>query len=84
MRQDRERLQRHPARTNRARRADLRFALQSLCLTPPGRPLIDLSSDGAVILRGQSYFKVPKPEDRLFLPAESLPAFLEKGWTVES
>ena len=47
---------------------------------PPGRWLIDLSKNDDVILQPQNYFTVPNPEDRLFIPVEYLPLFVEAGW----
>jgi hypothetical protein len=49
----------------------------------PTRAVIDLSKSDDVILRPQSYFKVPHPEDRLFIPAEFVPLFAAKGWKLE-
>jgi len=49
----------------------------------PSRAVIDLSSNGDVMLRPQSYFKIPNPEDRLFVPSEFVPLFAAKGWRLE-
>jgi hypothetical protein len=49
----------------------------------PNRAVIDLSRNDTVILRPQSYFKIPNPEDRLFIPAEFVPLFAAKGWQLE-
>ncbi|MDZ7622170.1 MAG: hypothetical protein U5O69_07240 [Candidatus Competibacteraceae bacterium] len=49
----------------------------------PNRPVIDLSKNENLILRPQSYFKIPHPEDRLFIPREFVPAFVAKGWRLE-
>ncbi len=49
----------------------------------PSRPLIDLSKNDNVILRPQNYYKVPNPEDRLFIPMEFVYAFASKGWRLE-
>jgi len=49
----------------------------------PIRAVIDLSKDDTVILRPQSYFKIPNPEDRLFIPGEFVPLFAAKGWKLE-
>ena len=49
----------------------------------PTRAVIDLSKADNVILRPQSYFKIPHPEDRLFIPAEFVPLFAAKGWKLE-
>jgi len=45
--------------------------------------VIDLSKDDTVILRPQSYFKIPNAEDRLFIPGEFVPLFAAKGWRLE-
>jgi hypothetical protein len=47
---------------------------------PPDRWVIDLTGDKKKILPPQSYFAIPNPEDRLFIPAEYVPLFVEKGW----
>ena len=47
---------------------------------PPDRWLIDLSSDSDTLIPPQSYPSVPLPEDRLFIPAEYVPLWVEKGW----
>jgi hypothetical protein len=49
----------------------------------PVRAVIDLSTDEAVILRPQSYFKIVNPEDRLFIPREFVPLFAARGWRLE-
>lgn len=49
----------------------------------PTRAVIDLSKSDDVILRPQSYFKIPLPEDRLFIPGEFVPLFAAKGWRLE-
>jgi len=33
--------------------------------------------------RPQSYFKIPFPEDRLFVPPEFVPLFAARGWRLE-
>ena len=47
---------------------------------PPDRWLIDLSRDDDVLLRPERYHAVPNPEDRLFVPPEHVPLFVERGW----
>jgi len=47
---------------------------------PPDRWVLDLSSDADVLLAPQAYFQIPNPEDRLFIPAEYVPLFVERGW----
>lgn len=49
----------------------------------PSRAVIDLSKNEDVMLRPQSYFRIPNPEDRLFVPAEFVPLFAAKGWRLE-
>jgi len=47
---------------------------------PPDRWVIDLSQNDHVLIPPQAYFKVTNPEDRLFVPAEYVPLFVEAGW----
>jgi hypothetical protein len=49
----------------------------------PSRAVIDLSRDDDVILRPQSYFRIPNPEDRLFIPSAFIPLFVSRGWRLE-
>lgn len=49
----------------------------------PSRAVIDLSRNDEVMLRPQSYFKIPHPEDRLWVPAQFVPLFAAKGWRLE-
>jgi hypothetical protein len=51
---------------------------------PPDRPVIDLSRADDVIVDAQHYFRIPNPEDRLFIPAHFVPLFVARGWRVES
>lgn len=46
----------------------------------PDRWLIDLTSDAAVLLPPAEYYRIPHPEDRLFIPSEYVPLFVEQGW----
>lgn len=50
---------------------------------PPNRAVIDLSVKSDVLLHPQSYWKVANPEDRLYVPAEFIPAFAALGWKLE-
>jgi hypothetical protein len=50
---------------------------------PPSRAVIDLGRNDAVILRPQSYFRIPNPEDRLFIPPAFIPLFVSRGWRLE-
>ncbi|MGQ0600936.1 MAG: hypothetical protein ACT4QE_04470 [Anaerolineales bacterium] len=56
---------------------ELRFLARQ---SPPDRWLIDLSKDEGVLVRPEKYYSVPNPEDRLWVPAEFVPLFVEKGW----
>ncbi len=49
----------------------------------PNRAVIDLSRNDDVILRPQGYFRVPNPEDRLFIPPAFVPLFVSRGWRLE-
>jgi endonuclease YncB( thermonuclease family) len=49
----------------------------------PNRAVIDLSRNDDVILRPQSYFRIPNPEDRLFIPPAFVPLFAARGWHLE-
>jgi hypothetical protein len=49
----------------------------------PSRAVIDLSRNDDVILRPQNYFRIPNPEDRLFIPPEFVPLFVARGWRFE-
>jgi hypothetical protein len=49
----------------------------------PNRAVIDLSRNDDVILRPQSYFRIPNAEDRLFIPPAFVPLFAARGWHLE-
>jgi hypothetical protein len=49
----------------------------------PNRAVIDLSRNDDVILRPQSYFRIPNPEDRLFIPPAFISLFVSRGWRLE-
>ncbi len=49
----------------------------------PNRAVIDLSRNDDVILRPQNYFRIPNPEDRLFIPPAFVPLFAARGWRLE-
>lgn len=49
----------------------------------PNRAVIDLSRNDNVILHPQSYFRIPNPEDRLFIPPAFVPLFVTRGWRLE-
>ncbi|MBL1076518.1 hypothetical protein JK358_19150 [Nocardia sp. 2] len=46
----------------------------------PDRWVIDLGTADDRLLPPARYFDVPLPEDRLFVPVEFVPLFVEKGW----
>lgn len=48
--------------------------------TPPERWVIDLSKNDDTLIPPQRYFAVPNAEDRLFVPEEYVPLFVEAGW----
>ena len=56
---------------------ELRFLARR---TPPDRWVIDLSADDDRLHPPQSYVAIPNAEDRLFLPSEYVPLFVENGW----
>jgi hypothetical protein len=47
---------------------------------PPDRWVVDLGRGDDVLVPPQFYFEVANPEDRLFVPAEYVPLFVERGW----
>lgn len=49
----------------------------------PSRAVIDLSRNDNVMLHAQSYFRIPNPEDRLFIPPAFVPLFVTRGWRPE-
>lgn len=50
---------------------------------PPNRAVIDLGRKTDTLLHPQSYWTIPNPEDRLFVPPEFVPAFVARGWKLE-
>jgi endonuclease YncB( thermonuclease family) len=56
---------------------ELRFLARR---SPPERWVIDLGRNDDTLIPPQGYFQVANPEDRLFVPAEYVPLFIEKGW----
>jgi endonuclease YncB( thermonuclease family) len=48
--------------------------------TPPDRWVIDLSKEDDVLVRPQNYYAIENAEDRLFVPNEYVPLFVESGW----
>lgn len=49
----------------------------------PNRAVINLSRNDNVILGPQSYFRIPNPEDRLFIPPAFVPLSVARGWRLE-
>jgi len=47
---------------------------------PPDRWVIDMSSDDNLLIRPQGYYRIKNAEDRLFIPPEYVPLFVEAGW----
>ena len=57
------------------------FGLRFLAVaTPPDRWVIDLPATEDRLLEPQLYYRIRKPEDRLFVPGQYVPLFTEKGW----
>ncbi|RJL25179.1 thermonuclease family protein [Bailinhaonella thermotolerans] len=48
----------------------------------PERYVLDLSDEGRELFHPQDYFRIPHPEDRLYVNAEHVGLFREKGWSV--
>jgi endonuclease YncB( thermonuclease family) len=47
---------------------------------PPDRWVIDLGRDDDLLVAPQRYFTIANPEDRLYIPSEFVPLFVEAGW----
>ena len=56
---------------------ELRFLARR---SPPDRWVIDLGKDDDVLVQPQRYYSVVNIEDRLFIPEEYVPLFVEQGW----
>jgi endonuclease YncB( thermonuclease family) len=56
---------------------ELRFLAQRRV---PNRWMIDLSKNNDVLIHPEEYYTIPNIEDRLFIPDEFVPLFVEKGW----
>jgi endonuclease YncB( thermonuclease family) len=56
---------------------ELRFLAQRRA---PNRWVIDLSQADNRLISPQNYYTIPNVEDRLFIPEEYVPAFVEAGW----
>jgi endonuclease YncB( thermonuclease family) len=48
--------------------------------SPPDRWVINLTSDDDHLYPPHAYWRIPHPEDRLFVPAEYVPLFIDRGW----
>ena len=46
----------------------------------PSRWVIDLSKIDNILIHPENYWTVSNPEDRLFIPVEYVPLFVESGW----
>jgi endonuclease YncB( thermonuclease family) len=46
----------------------------------PDRWVIDLGKNDDVLIQPQNYYTLTNVEDRLFIPEEYVPLFVEKGW----
>jgi hypothetical protein len=52
---------------------------------PPSRWVVDLADPGTDVLRRPTrYHEIPHAEDRLFVPAELVPLWAERGWRREA
>jgi endonuclease YncB( thermonuclease family) len=56
---------------------ELRYLAQR---RPPSRWVIDLGKTDNVLLRPEKYYTIANLEDRLFVPDEFVPLFVENGW----
>lgn len=46
----------------------------------PARWIIDLSKNDDILINPQQYYIIKNQEDRLYVPEEYVPLFVEKGW----
>jgi hypothetical protein len=46
--------------------------------------VIDLSKNDDVLIKPQEYYTIPNVEDRLFIPEEYVPLFVEAGWKKQA
>lgn len=56
---------------------ELRFLAQRRA---PDRWVIDLSKNNDMLIKPENYFTVQNVEDRLYIPREYVPLFVEAGW----
>jgi endonuclease YncB( thermonuclease family) len=47
---------------------------------PPVRWVIDLNRNDDILINPQQYYTIKHQEDRLYIPEEYVPLFVEKGW----
>lgn len=47
---------------------------------PPDRWVIDLTKNDNALVKPQDYYTIPNMEDRLFIPEEYVPLFVDAGW----
>ncbi len=88
----------HTARTSvqaaRAQHRGIFDAMNPLLLEPfelrflsrrelPSRYVIDLTKDSNTLIHPHNYFRVPLPEDRLWIPSAYVPLFEKAGWQSE-
>jgi endonuclease YncB( thermonuclease family) len=51
--------------------------------SPPSRWVIDLSKNDNILIHPENYYTIPFGEDRLYIPSEYVPLFVEAGWQKE-
>jgi len=56
---------------------ELRFVSER---RPPHRWVVDLGREDDVLLLPQAYHMIANLEDRLFVPPEYVPLWVERGW----
>lgn len=52
--------------------------------SPPNRWVIDLGKNDDVLLNPQEYYTIGNIEDRLYIPEEYVPLFIEAVWKLQS
>jgi endonuclease YncB( thermonuclease family) len=66
-----------PANQLRLEAFELRYLAERRA---PSRWVIDLRKDEDVLYKPMNYYLIPFPEDRLYVPEEYVPLFVDKGW----
>lgn len=51
---------------------------------PPDRWVIDLGKNDNVLIQPQRYYSVTRVEDRLYIPSQFVPLFVEAGWQKQN